>query len=237
MRNVIHFLDGKWAMQIHHTEYNAPFVHHQLADIAHLHYVQESGNLRGIQAYNALLKSVAFWESIPAEKVLIFQTDSIMLRTGIEAFLSYDYIGAPWCLPANRIVRAYHLQGRAGNMVGNGGFSLRSREVMLNITRTQTQNNHAESEEDLFFAIHIDYNGSPFRIPNSSVAYEFARDGMCNSLEKKFKNSPLSMPLAIHQFWLNAPHTVMAKFTAHLYPSNSTGIVGAVASVLETVNK
>ena len=33
--------------------------------------------------YNKLLKSVSFWESLPYKKVLIFQTDSFILREGI----------------------------------------------------------------------------------------------------------------------------------------------------------
>ena len=33
-----------------------------------------------------------------AERVLIFQTDSLICREGVEAFAAYDYIGAPWSM-------------------------------------------------------------------------------------------------------------------------------------------
>lgn len=75
--------------------------------------VLDNPPLTKIAHYNALLKSSMFWRSLPYEKVLIFQADSKLLRTGIEEFMEYDYIGAP-----------RPTQG------ANGGLSLRSVEVM-----------------------------------------------------------------------------------------------------------
>jgi len=68
-----------------------------------------------INDYNKLFKSVEFWDSLPFEKVLIFQTDSMLLKDGIEDFLEWDYVGSPW---------KFQEHG------GNGGLSLRSVEVM-----------------------------------------------------------------------------------------------------------
>ena len=58
-----------------------------------------------------LLTSVWFYEQInaTANKILIFQTDSCLLKEGIDKFIDYDYIGAPWA--------------HYNNEVGNGGFS------------------------------------------------------------------------------------------------------------------
>lgn len=72
--------------------------------------------------YSALLESSAFWDLIPTEKVLIFQTDSWICKDAerkLQKFIQYDYIGAPW---------AHDVQGCLG--VGNGGLSLRSRSKM-----------------------------------------------------------------------------------------------------------
>ncbi|CAF1409748.1 unnamed protein product [Adineta steineri] len=65
---------------------------------------------------NTLLTDEKFWKQISGEKILLFQIDSIMCSNSphkITDYLQYDFIGAPW------------------NLVGNGGFSLRSRSKIL----------------------------------------------------------------------------------------------------------
>ena len=64
---------------------------------------------------------------MPAERVLVFQTDSLICRRGIEAFQSWDYIGAPWRKDDLWCVGKPWLTG----VGGNGGFSLRSRAKTL----------------------------------------------------------------------------------------------------------
>ena len=76
--------------------------------------------------YCHLLMSQAFWESFHGEKILIYQEDSCIFRKNIQDFLEYDYIGAPW--PKGQ------LDNQIG--VGNGGFSLRSKEKMLQVIQT-----------------------------------------------------------------------------------------------------
>ena len=72
-----------------------------------------------IKEYNKLLTSVWFYEQLLSKKFLLFQTDSCLLKDGIEDFLEFDYIGAPWP----------HLR----NQIGNGGFSLRDKHVCIQI--------------------------------------------------------------------------------------------------------
>lgn len=67
--------------------------------------------------YNKLLTSKRFWRVMP-DKVLIFQHDSMLLRTGIEEFLEWDYVGAPW---------KFQEHG------GNGGLSIRDKKAMLHV--------------------------------------------------------------------------------------------------------
>ena len=59
--------------------------------------------------------------------MLIFQTDSLICRDGIDEFDQYDYIGAPWRTDDLWCVGKPWLTG----VGGNGGFSLRSREKTL----------------------------------------------------------------------------------------------------------
>jgi hypothetical protein len=49
-------------------------------------------------SYNKLVKSAAFWKSLKdrgLSKILFFQTDSVILRRGIEEYMDwyiYDYL-------------------------------------------------------------------------------------------------------------------------------------------------
>jgi hypothetical protein len=89
-----------------------------------------------ISDYNNMLKSKEFYEKIPTEIFLIFQTDTVICENDkdlINKFLEYDYVGAPW---------------RNGG-VGNGGLSLRRKSKMLEIiSNCPTKNEN----EDVFFA-------------------------------------------------------------------------------------
>ena len=47
-------------------------------------------------AHNELMCTHWLWKRAATERVLIFQTDSLICRHGIEDFQMWDYIGAPW---------------------------------------------------------------------------------------------------------------------------------------------
>jgi len=69
-----------------------------------------------IDEYNSLLSSREFYERIPTETMLIFQTDALIVNPSrLREFLEYDYVGAPW----------------RNGAVGNGGLSLRKKSKML----------------------------------------------------------------------------------------------------------
>ena len=71
--------------------------------------------------YSELLMTTDFWNNFIGEKILLYQEDSILFHNKIEEFLKYDYIGAPW----------HHTQDDNAYGVGNGGFSLRSKNKMI----------------------------------------------------------------------------------------------------------
>jgi hypothetical protein len=76
-----------------------------------------------IADYNALLLSIEFWHRLARyHRVLMFQTDSEILRDGVEPFLAYDYVGAPFAWDY-------------GHPGGNGGLSIRNPAAMLRVIR------------------------------------------------------------------------------------------------------
>jgi hypothetical protein len=74
-----------------------------------------------IDQYNELLTSAFFWNLFIGSKILLWQEDSCIFGSNINDFIKWDYIGSPW-------LRNDNLYG-----VGNGGFSLRSKSIMIEI--------------------------------------------------------------------------------------------------------
>jgi hypothetical protein len=73
-----------------------------------------------ITDYNNICKSQYFYKCIDTEIMLIFQTDTLILKENkdqLTSFLKYDYVGAPW----------------PSYQVGNGGLSLRKKSKMIEI--------------------------------------------------------------------------------------------------------
>ncbi|POR39636.1 Uncharacterized protein TPAR_00177 [Tolypocladium paradoxum] len=72
----------------------------------------------------------------PAEWLLVFQADSMLCansRLDVDAFLGYDWVGAPW--------------DPEGDWGGNGGLSLRRVSRIVDILRIQERANDTEPED------------------------------------------------------------------------------------------
>lgn len=140
LHNFIENLKSNWSIVIVHGSANADFVHTMLAEefansadriTAHNLGVE---NLT-IDDYNELLKSREFYDYIPTETFLVFQTDTAICgedRDLLDHFLEYDYVGAPW-----------------KDAVGNGGLSLRKKSKMLEIIEKCPK---GKENEDVYFA-------------------------------------------------------------------------------------
>lgn len=100
--------------------------------------------------YNRLLTRVDFWEMfINYNRVLVFQHDSEILRSGIEFFYEWDYTGAPWKFQDNG---------------GNGGLSLRNPRVMYEVCKEHPYKGMAiDGNEDVYFSnkMYKRYNVAP----------------------------------------------------------------------------
>lgn len=219
VRNAMHFLGPAWAVEVHHSALNAAFVRHQLADLLGVKLVQQP--LSDLPSYNSLLTSPRFWASFAAEKVLIFQSDSFFLRAGIDEFFDFDFIGAPWCSEwyrNDKVLRYYRDRGQLWSQIGNGGFSLRTRQVMLNIS-LQHANTTQGLPEDMFFALHLE---GRYRLPDFNTAFMFSRENFC----KNTSSLEASLPLALHAFPAISFHdedrylkqfSRIAQYTHHLF--------------------
>jgi len=127
LRNISSCLSDEWGIIIMHGSLNKEYVEQIVPKINTLKNITlhdlHVENL-SIHMYNLLVTSPSFYDHIPTETFLIFQTDSMIFPRNahlLEQFMKYDYVGAPWGF--------FHYNIK----VGNGGFSLRKKSKMLHI--------------------------------------------------------------------------------------------------------
>lgn len=164
-----------------------------------------------IDIYNDILEDINLWYSLKDsgyEKALIIQDDGIIIRKGIERFLEYDYVGAPWAdIPDNKYIK----ENLTTNLVGNGGFSLRNIQTMIEICEKYGDNklecfynNMNRIPEDVFFVKYLDKVGA--KVPNREEATYFSMEQVINV-----------NCLGFHKFWVYHPyHEVRQLFNIFL---------------------
>jgi hypothetical protein len=185
INNVLDNLDSHWKLIIFPGSENKAEVETLLKNLSEQKKSRASVCDIGLQtmnqqSYNELMMSNRILEKIPTEMFLVIQTDSLICKEGkhlIKKFMKYDYVGAPW-------------EGR--DAIGNGGFSLRRKSVMLQILEKCPKLNH---NEDGFFSGGCE--GILPKKPTPDEAREF-------SIETR--NSKQSF--GIHKAWEHLPNDI-----------------------------
>ena len=127
LNNFFTNLSDEWGFIIIHGNSNKQFIenllHSELDKFKHRidKLIQLDIDNLTSSKYSNICKSSSFYKCIDTDILLIFQTDTIILKENkdlINDFLEYDYVGAPW----------------QNGMVGNGGLSLRKRNKMIEVT-------------------------------------------------------------------------------------------------------
>ena len=132
VRNVMHYLGDRWDLHFFCSRRNAQRIRELFLGWEYHLTIMNHDDLDVI-TYSSLLMSEVFWNQIEAEHVLIFQTDSFILRQPqdhFEEFLKYSYVGAPhegrWGTITTHTPKGWGL---------NGGFSLRRKSHALKCIR------------------------------------------------------------------------------------------------------
>lgn len=184
-----------------------------------------------ILGYNRLMLNVDFYKSFHKKYILIYQTDAYIFKDELMFWCekNYDYIGAPWLRSHEKLPFMKYLWDFLGfsvkafinykgngkvqknksllyNEVGNGGFSLRKREKMIEVLQklstqveiyTSEKNHNAFYAEDVFFSIEPLRNNIAFSKPNYKQACGFAIE---NKPEKAFAYNNNTLPLGCHRW-------------------------------------
>jgi len=186
--------------------------------------------------YSKFLASLDFWDLLCGEKILIYQEDSIIFKNNISEFLKWDYIGAPWP----------KINNDNNSCVGNGGLSLRTKSVMIeiikNISIEKTLVNSSTNEytklthstvipEDVYFSKNME-DLSIGLLADRESAYNFSTETIVN--RESFGG---------HNFWLNDYNwkdRIIKKNIIQFKPNFDLSKIehrGGWKSILQSLNK
>ncbi len=124
-------------------------------------------------AYNTLLKDADFWGLFQAARLLIVQTDTLLIEPPDPVAFAYGYVGSPWA-KGRFLSRSFPRYGPdlertapqwetvrlcgtvpEGLVNGNGGLSIRDPRLMQRICELEAGDSPPEEPEDIFFARHL----------------------------------------------------------------------------------
>jgi len=186
IRNAIMQLGPRWSYSIICGNDNYNFMITICNNICkNIKVIKTTFNAVTIREYSDFLKTSDFWNLLIGEKILIYQEDSFIFNDNIIEFIEYDYIGAPWLEPVLPI------------RVGNGGLSLRTKQTMLDIIETVSNDKNLSNEvisEDVFFSKYMQ-KYKIGKVADEETACRFSSELIYS------KNS-----FGGHQFWLSDPN-------------------------------
>lgn len=165
IRNASFHLENQWSLIIYHGTTNKSFIKEKLHGLSNIRYKSLYTDNLTIAEYNQLLLNKKFWKYFKQKSyktVLILHTDALILKKGINQFIQWNYIGAPW--------KEGHIQNLR---VGNGGFSIHSVKHTLKAIHNHV-NQYENNNEDVFYSTYI--NG----IPSAEIASHFASETILN---------------------------------------------------------
>ena len=157
-----------------------------------------------IDTYNDIMESVDTWKLVESKgisKVLIIQDDGMLIRPGVDRFIHYDYVGAPWVdADENKEIK----ERISSNLVGNGGLSLRSVNWMIKVTTQYSPketfyHNVVRIPEDVYYVKHMTAMGA--KIPTAEEASYFSVEQVMNTKS-----------IGFHKCWLYNPPQATSDF-------------------------
>lgn len=194
VRNVINFLGHDWGLQVYHSERNEQWIRYTLRDIENVNFKQLPPNMIKYEDYDRVLKNSRFWHSLQSEKVLIFQSDALMLHNRISSFLGFDMVGT------TNITERVHVQNisyRFSNLAEHSGFSIRSVKAMIATSDRFSALSPRTEREDIFFVNHLPKLG--YKVADPVKTEEFCPSIPQHSLSNDAWRSNPS--LATHAPW------------------------------------
>jgi hypothetical protein len=181
LSNFLENLTDNWSIVILHSDKNKDYLNNVIQNIPNaaerIQKVKINVDNLHPSEYSDMFFHKEFYECIPTEMFLVFQTDSMILpenKDKILDFMEYDYVGSPWPLS----------NGDNPMEVGNGGLSLRRKCKMLELLShldeeyLKKKNIHRGKTyyiEDVFFCGKY-HEGVELKKPSYEKSKEFASE-------------------------------------------------------------
>jgi hypothetical protein len=193
--NILENLNVDWTVVLLHGNKNLNYIQRILENhpsmVSRIQLVHLGIDNLTKMEYSDLFFEPRFYEYIPTEMFLVFQTDSMIIpenKDKIYKFMEYDYVGGPWP-DTNYIIPL---------QVGNGGFSLRRKTKMLELLSHQHADyfKHKNIErgdnnyvEDVFFS-GVYHENIEIKKPTYEEAKEFSVESVAHE-----------SPFGVHSLW------------------------------------
>lgn len=198
LTNFMQNLNDDWGFMIFHSNDNKQFVENiinnsltKYKNKTTLVNLNVDSNNFTVKEYSTMFFHKNFYNYIPTETFLIFQTDSIILKENknkINNFLKYDYVGAPW-------PKTMGLHGKME--VGNGGLSLRKKSKMLELLKYKKLgiDNILQNKYGKYIAEDMFFNG--YNVKEVNVLKPSFDEAKSFSIEAVYSETPFG----VHKCW------------------------------------
>ena len=150
-----------------------------------------------------------------------------MLRSGIERYLHYHYVGAPWNILDDLFIKRREANWKEGGVanriyqleggVGNGGFSLRDVKFVLHFLSQIDEDHKSTGNEDVLLTDALAADTSVV-LCNRSEAHSFSVEAVCPDLARLPCN-----PLGVHKVWSHQPNDVAMALISRSLPREAVG--------------
>ncbi len=217
-RNITYFLPDNWNLIVY--SHNERMVNERLTFIDFEFYKTHKDSYSP-EEYSKLLMSVDFWNSIPGENILIFQTDSFITKrftySYIESIKQYPFIGAVYRCVIGNSNEDLLCFDKNKNISMSGGFSFRKKSAMIDcIKRISIQDiiNYIVNKKLRIIYPNVNYEDFYFQSALYMLNYNFPNYNQCTEfcLQEIYN---LSDSHAIHGINRNY---VYSKLIFHLKP-------------------
>jgi glycosyltransferase involved in cell wall biosynthesis len=260
IRNALHYLGAGWVIQVQHTITNDNILRAQLKGLR-VQYVVLPTTVNTREEYDQYLKTPEFWSKFRKDtKVLLLSCDTVLLRSGIEEYLKYDFVSAP--INVNYVLNKklsnktfpkekYYYSEKIyppeiiaqGGMGIGKGLSLRSAGHMYRIANHYSNVSLPTELESVFFLKHAQESGFGFSVAPRQISYSFSWEVDCPDL------IPLEKPpFGISSAWMymhptiinglierNVPNTVDKVITK--FPPSSEELIDILSKVITKPEK
>lgn len=181
IENFDEHMDPSWNLYVYHGESSAKYARECVRNVTKRKVILlplGSDNMTSTD-YNKLFKKKHFWDTVNAEKILVFQTDSVLCgksKKTINDYSDYDYIGCSYDNKTIGTKMFIHWDPKY-EFYGIGGLSFRNKSFMIDCIN----NNPGipdDFPEDMFFSQCV--ARSKNRPPSAKVLNQFCTQFVYN---------------------------------------------------------